>query len=278
MSFQNYHSEGNELCVPIYYNICQQIRSFDLIAFGGQGLRSDPHYSIDDFSHVGMVVTSEILPNCKINNNIIYLNPGNIYILESPIEYNLDIVPHLIMGEGKMCVRLIDLKEVTSSSSRVAWCKLINNPLDRIHNESEECLKSRCEIISQRFRDIFSTYQMDLISLSASSFPFLHKVIDIIYYLLTIKKDDGYDDWQFCSELVANIYQAFDIIPEHIDPKNIRPEDFFGLDHDGLRIMVESPIFINDSSISEHPAISCSSVPTKRHNINHILCSTTYQD
>ena len=264
-----------------YEDICDKIRPFDLIAFRGEGIISDTISSaqshivgVGSFSHVGMVVTSDILPYFNVNGEKIYLDPGKIYIFESTTAYNLngDIVPDITTGLKAIGVQIRDLKEVipryiTSDSCRVAWCKLLKNPLDQIGNESTS------NTISERFQECFLKYQgrmyeLSLIGLLSSGVPsfrklrtlrenIYNKMYSILRYFGLVRPNNvGPSGWQFCSELVANIYKEFGIIPETIDPKNVMPIDFFGCDEDGLPIVIETPVFIKDFTIAGQPAIS----------------------
>mgnify|MGYP002351034239 FL=1 len=82
-----------------YKDISNKIKPFDLIAFRGGDIISDLisivekyHLGIGDFSHLGMIVTSDILPYYIINNEKIYLDPKKIYIFESTISYDIPFV------------------------------------------------------------------------------------------------------------------------------------------------------------------------------------------
>lgn len=86
-------------------------------------------------------------------------------------------------------------------------------------------------------------YEADLLNLLSAMFPTLRPIRDLsddvyidlfkVHHACGIdKKSIGPAGWQFCSELVANIYQAYNVISSAFDPKNILPVDFFG--YDGL--------------------------------------------
>lgn len=273
-----------------YDNICGNIRPFDLIAFRGGDVISDLISTLESyrlglgtFSHVGMAVTSEILSFYNKNGEKIYLSPGRIYVFESTISYN---VPDITTGRGKLGVQIRDLEEVipsyiTSENTHVAWCKLLHNPFDRIDNESDISLNARRNIISERFQELFfqyegCMYEMDLISLLGGMFPSIrgartirdkiyNKLYSVLYFCgITKKENIGPAGWQFCSELVANIYQSFDIIPDTCNPKDVLPIDFFGCDEDGLPLLVESPVFIKDWVI---PNLSSARFPSNNNDV-----------
>jgi len=302
------------LHVPIDYNnlasydeIYNKIKPFDLIAFRGGDIISDIISNIEfhqvdvgTFSHVGMAVTSDILPFYIADGEKKYLDPDKIYLFESTISYNIPYVdgaPDITTGRGKLGVQLRDLQEVipryiTNETTRVAWCKLIHNPLDRIDDESDDSHNARRSIIATRFQEFFSQYQgrmyeMSFIGLFSSIFPSLRGLRKIRDFLCTklysflnycgITKNNslGPAGWQFCSELVAAVYKDFDIIPDSFEPKDVVPVDFFGCDEDGLPVVVESPVFIKDYSIPSQPAFQ---YKTTRSPLEGKSCSTTYLD
>ena len=254
--------------VASYHDIKSKISPFDLIACRGGNLTSNlisavqsQYLGIGAFSHVGMIVTNDILPSCAINGVNINLEPGHLYLFESAFTYGE--APDITTKSCKFGVQLRDLKEVIpqySGDNKIAWCKLKANPFNRIENESDVELKCRQSIIAERFKGLFALYQgrmfdADLINLFGSIFPSLRIIRDgrdevykTLYNALNFcgvaNVNSGPAGWQFCSELVANVYQAYNIIPNHIDPKNVVPVDFFGYDEDGLHALVEEPIFI----------------------------------
>src|SRR5437868_4194060 len=124
----------------MYSELKNLIKPFDLIAFRGGDVISDliavlEKYEVgcDTFTHVGMVVTSEILPNQN-------LDPNKLYILESTFGYQIPLIydnkPDVITGKGNFGVLLRDLEEIIpwyiyNDKTKVAWCKLLNNPFDK---------------------------------------------------------------------------------------------------------------------------------------------------
>lgn len=246
-----------------YKTIASQIRPFDLIAFRGGDVISDlieamQKYELGTgtFSHVGMAVTSELLPSCLVDGKLFVLVPGKVYIMESTFTYNVpgftESAPDVTTGKGFFGVQLRDLEQVipiyiTNEKTKVAWCSLIDNPWD---SQSKEELSEKFQKVFDEFNHRF--YEMDFLSLLAAMFPSL-RLIRNMKDKLTRKlfkllgkyhlSDSG---WQFCSELVATIYQTFGILPENFDPKDVLPIDFFGYDNDGIPALVKTPIFIND--------------------------------
>ena len=106
-----------------YDAIKNKIRPLDLIAFRGGDIISDliatlesHEVGIGAFSHVGMVVTSEILPSCMVNGKEFYLAPDRVYVFESTFTYDIphitDGVPDVTTGHGEFGVQLRDLEDV----------------------------------------------------------------------------------------------------------------------------------------------------------------------
>lgn len=247
--------------------IRNQIKPFDIISFKGADavssiISSFQKYFLgsDEVSHVGMVVTSEILPYYTINGAQKFLDSEEIYVFESTIPYNiglnLEVSPDVLTGQGQMGVQIRKLKDVVLSytkdgKSSVAWCKLIGNPF----NDNNK------DFLSIMFQEIFHEYynrmyDLSFISLASAIFPKMRgirAVRDFIYYNLyklsnylgfSSQESLGPLGWQFCSELMANIYIELGIIDPSTDPRNVVPVDFFGFDKDGLPRIAERPIYL----------------------------------
>jgi len=279
------HVPIDESNYAFYQDIKDNIRPFDLIGFRGGDIISDliseleqDRLDIGTFSHVGMIVTSDILPYYVINNEKFYLKPNHLYIFESTFTYYIpgitEGIPDITTGRGKWGVQLRDFEEIipryiTNQKTKIAWCRLLNNPFDRIGDESDDSLRNRRILLQEKFEEFFHEYEgrlykINLIDLFAAMFPILRplsKIQDTIFNkLFKILQfcglsGNGPSGWQFCSELVANVYQLIGVIPESFETRDILPVDFFGYDEDGLPSLVDSPIFIRDWTIPGEPAI-----------------------
>lgn len=250
-----------------------QIRAFDLIAFRGGDVISDlivklEKYKLNngDFSHIGLAITSELIPQLTTKNGTIFtLIPGKVYVLESTFSYAVgsltDGVPDVISSKGFFGVQLRDLEELLPKYNlHVAWAKLKNNPLDRRIGDSDESYYSRKTWYSFKFNELFqqiyhTRYEMDLIGLLGSMFPCLRPIRnfrDGVYKSLFKKlhklhlsnTTSGPGGWLFCSEMVAMVYQVFELIPSSLDPRDALPVDFFGHDQDGIPALTESPVYL----------------------------------
>ncbi len=256
-----------------YSDIKNRIQPFDLLAFRGGDIMSDLisvlekyEFEVGNFTHVGMAVTSDILPKYKD----FVLEKGKVYIFESTFTYNVkgftDGPPDVITGSGWFGVQLRDLEEVipryiTNEKTEVAWCPLIDNPFSK---------KSNRKKLAKKFTKFFESYEgrcyeMDVESLLAAMFPCLRSIRSVrdsifehLYNTLHIhgymKDSEGPAGWQFCSELVANVYQMIGIIPKSVNTKNILPINFFGYDTENIPSLVHNPIFIKDWDLPNQPA------------------------
>lgn len=257
-----------------YEDIKKKILPFDLIAFRGGDAVSDlittleqNRLKIGAFSHVGMVVSSKILSSFEG----FILDPKKLYVFESTFSYNIggvtDGVADVSSKKGKLGVQLRDLEEViptyiTDPKTRVAWCKLLNNPFDTKDKAVKKELK-------RKFTELFGyyygrMYELNMDSLLAAMFPrlrfirrFKDSILNSLFSVLTkLGVSDRYNPagWQFCSELIANIYQKIGVIDKRFDTKDVLPVDFFGYDEDGIPALVEAPVFFRDWDLPNQPA------------------------
>lgn len=277
----------NENNLVSYFDIKDQLRPFDLVAFRGGDLISEMISTMEEyeigvgaFSHVGMIVTSDILPRAKHGSKEFDLVPGHPYLFESTFTYAIgglgDGIPDVVTGKGDFGVQLRDLEEVIpryikDEKCKIAWCRLKNNPFNEIPGEAEANLRRRRTILRDSFTEFFRhyedrLYQIDLQSLFAAMFPSLRCIRNIqdaiftalytVLYACGLKEDNrGPAGWQFCSELVANVYKDISIIPPEFDAKNVVPIDFFGCDVDNLPSLVEDPLYFKDWDLPKEPAI-----------------------
>jgi len=241
-----------------YDTIKHQIKPFDLIFFRGGDLISDlisvlETYELThgEFTHVGMVVTSDILPQYKDY----HLEEGEIYLMESTFSYFPDLtheMPDMITGKGKFGVQIKKLKDlinvyIYNDKTKVAWCSLIDNPFDDLNKRLQ--LQNQFVTFFNHYYD--RLYDMDPIDLLGVMFPkirTLRNKVDDMINKLWLKchqlPQNSPALWQFCSELVANVYQTIGVIPQDIDTRNVLPMDFLGYDQDGLKALVNKPVYI----------------------------------
>lgn len=205
-----------------YSSIKSQMRPFDPIFFRGDDFVSKSITYAEklgnkipksgDFSHVGIVVTSEILNDERIV-------PNKIYVLESVLGGVLGSGVKDISNRTLFGVQIRDFDELINkydepNDTRVAFGKLIRNPLDFM-NPAE---------VKQRFTEFMMThegiqYDWNCVSLCSALFPCCRPCRNPIESLFQTS------DWLFCSELAALLYKQFGILPATINEKNVVPRD-----------------------------------------------------
>lgn len=249
----------------VYDEIKAKILPFDLIAFRGDDFISDTISNLEyqrlgngEFSHVGLVITSDILSQ---TDNVI-LEPGRLYVLESNITYGkTGGLADITGGKDPNGVQIRDLEEliqcyIVSDKNKIAWCKIINNPFDSRYCDTENSLLERRNNLKIQFERFYVDHQHILYSMSpvtllSSIYPIFRplrwlrdtiwSIINSIYSKNKIANTPN--EWRFCSELVANVYQLIGILPPQFNAKNVVPVDFFGFDEDGIDSIVETPIY-----------------------------------
>jgi hypothetical protein len=227
-----------------------KIQSLDLIVFRGSDFVSDAISMLQkiilhengDWTHVGLVITPEIMP---IKNS----EPGKIYVWESTMSGALgDGVNNVETNKGTFGVQIRDFEDVVdkydnNSKTRIGWCKLINNPLIKKQDETDDEYNERKNKIINILAKFNSetgnaTYDYNCCNLCSAVCPSLTN---------NRKKIFGNSNKYFCSELVTTLYQLIDIIGKDVDPENIAPEELLGENNADLKTknkIVEDPVFI----------------------------------
>jgi len=249
-----------------YWEVAPLMSPFDLLLFRGTDFVSGAIRVLSrattgngDFSHVGIVVCSELFPH------IPELKPGRWYIWESTFAARSESrLARFSDGVESVSgrsfgVQIRDLEDVvnsyTSNGGRVAWASLKNNPWG---DSSKRPRLTR--LATQLHRSLgHRRYDFNFLTLLAAIFPFLRKPRDKVRKIINggetilvsagLRAESGGsrgfpNDWLFCSELVAIIYQHLNIIPESFNPSEVIPVDFLGVDADGLPRLVQEPILL----------------------------------
>lgn len=243
-----------------YNGIKGEIEPLDLLLFRGEDFVSKTIRFLEkavlgngSFSHVGIVVTRELMPWLKM------LKPGEKYVWEStmsiPLGGMVEDVPDIESGKGKFGVQIRFLEDVIDSYTNdetgalVAWVPLKDNPW--LHKSNHKDIKRKVKKLHKKVG--CRTYELNFLELVASLFPplriFRKKtewVEDIGFGILRsfdLVEGEGDsesgDAFYFCSELVAYIYQKLGIISESINPNEVVPMDFLGYDRDEMREIIE---------------------------------------
>jgi len=228
-----------------YLTIRDTFRPLDLLFFNAGDLIADSirwlqrrnlRPGAGRFSHVGLVVTSEILDDPR-------LEEGKLYVWESTMSGRLtggvlDIDGHEFLG-----VQLRALDDVLVAYDRPHDACVAIARLDTKHRAELE--SHGMDLVQERFTSIFrryngTPYETNPISLVSSILRWLRCVRD--------NGDDGPNTHLFCSELAARCYCDLGIFDAtRVRPENVVPEDFLGLDTDtesdgGVPHVVDEPI------------------------------------
>jgi hypothetical protein len=223
-------------------NILKKIKPLDLIMFSGNNFLSKTirlvekeKLGLGTISHVGIVITKEILPHIK------ELDPCKFYIWESTnSRIKFSNHPKDILGKSKFGVQIRDLKDVIEYylqyQGKVFWGKLDQNPFKIKYKDSLITFHQRRIQIIEKFKEIEKNYgnsrfNLSFIDLAASVFPSLRPLRSLKKKLNKVfkrKKKKSYTPF-FCSEFVAMIYKSISLLDENIDPSNVVPVDFLGI-------------------------------------------------
>jgi hypothetical protein len=253
-----------------YAEAAKNFQPLDLILFRGADFVSDTIRLFEDavlkngqFSHSGVLINSDILPNVP------QLVPGRWYVWESTasatsglLEKFTTPVPNALTGKGKFGVQIRDFEAVVSaylqsSGAAVAWCPLQSNPWTRLPNETDATYVNRQKELIRDIRDIFDeygtqTYDVNCLDLGASLFSCLRKPRDEFRTFLVGEEkifssvDLNIDPtgWVFCSELVALIYQEVGVISGSINSANVVPVDFVGAGNNGVPNLTQRIVYV----------------------------------
>jgi hypothetical protein len=236
------------------------VRVLDLFVFHGgdfvSGLIDDvEHYAKGDGSvtHIGLAINHEWCPSIKFAETA--TGEAEILVWESIMSGPLnDGVPDAESGKSRFGVQVRELDKVTQAylsnpRANIGLCRLRNNPCVQQTDETELQFAERKAVLTEKISKIYMkyddrTYNANPIDLFAAVFPQLQFLRDLEDE--TLGKWLGMNQWLFCSELVAAVYEDVGIIADAsaIDYRNIAPVDFLPNAHSILSSLVESPIWL----------------------------------
>lgn len=215
----------------------------------------------DTYTHVGMVVRSDILDHPCVAD-------GGAYIWEATISGALGEGVTNVDGESFLGVQLRDLRAVVDKYDAPADTRVATAPL-RAADRKE--LGSRVPDLRERFTELFQRlngrrYDANPFSLAGAMDPRLRIFRDKAEGFL------GTEHWLFCSELVATVYQELEIFPKTVRVRDVIPMDLLGYDADevvdgGVPIVVISPVpFVRDPGPSSPAGAEAGKAPKKAAN------------
>jgi hypothetical protein len=208
-----------------YEEIKETLRPFDLVFFKGSDFVSNSIRNLQklnntsgDFSHVGMVINSDVL-SCIKNSQ-----PNKWYIWESTMsgQWN-DGIPDIETGEGYFGTQFRSLDAVVDAYSKnpnteIAFSSLFNNPIIKKDDESNEIYTFRIQQLKKQLQDTYEQfnhriYDANLVNLIATIVPFCR-------CFRNCTRNESF----FCSELVSIIYKKIGIFPWYLNEEDITPE------------------------------------------------------
>lgn len=195
------------------------IRPFDLVLFNGGDAVSSFISCLSEealgngagkFSHVGMIVTREILYDKDMEE-------GKLYIWESTASGRLGGDVYNIHGDAWIGTQIRDFDQVMKSydanpNSSIAIRHIVNNPIDNPNDVHQ--IRETMAFLLGRYNE--KPYEVNMMQLFTAMFPKLR----------CLRLKWGKNRFIFCSELVAIIYKAVDILSSTCDPSNVVPADF----------------------------------------------------
>jgi hypothetical protein len=187
------------------------------------------------FSHMGIVVNSDILdhPNVK---------KGEMYIFESTIGGYFGVDIPNVDGRIFYGVQLRNLDKIIPAYDKPDDNRIA---ISRLAAPAPDSPKTK-----QRFTAFFNkyngtVYEFSILDLAATLFSSLRVARDEFDSL------SGANKLIFCSELVAMVYKDLEILGDDVIPQNIAPMDFIGYGDDNpdtkkssLPIILDKPQYI----------------------------------
>jgi hypothetical protein len=202
--------------------------------------RLGPRCEQDDFSHVGIVITSAVLdhPNVK---------PGRVYIWESTHG-----TVSSVDGRNENEVQLRDLGEVLADvdyhnrkTYHGKWGVAVGKLLPEFRAKLTDLAKNK-----QRFQRIFNEYNQTPYNTNLSE---LLGAVNIMPQMDLFDRLSAKKRMAFCSQLIAMTYEYLELLPDTVDDIKVLPVDFLGMDVNGeIPRMCYSPWFIAGSRSEVH--------------------------
>lgn len=217
------------------------IQPLDLILFKGTDLVSRLVETVErvgcgwgDVSHVGLVVTSELMPG------VAELVPGTLYIWESTSslvipETGEKFVPDVERRTSRFGVQIRDLRAVVDAYTGVVyWAQLHSNPW------SDPTQRPRCIAEVQKLHELYKSthYESNPIALASSAVRYMRPLRNLIDYTLVVchhltnllhltrgpfTQLDAEELTVFCSEFVSIVLIILRVMPATQTPYDITP-------------------------------------------------------
>jgi hypothetical protein len=220
------HLIDNDNMNAINYKLAN-IQPLDVIMCRGHDFISDgikylsfksmgSRYEAGCFSHVGMIITKDVL-------DIPQLEPNKLYIWESTISGALGGHIKNIDGHAFLGVQIRDFDEVIKNYCKPHTAVAVLKLKDR--SMLNDNLKDKMKLLYHKYNGI--RYEINYMQLFAAMYPKLR----FLRFNFTV------NNFLFCSELVATIFRDLGIFPIEVEPYNVIPADYVSEgDPDGVNL------------------------------------------
>ena len=197
------------------------LKTFDLLLFSGREPLSFLIESSEllvlgngSWSHVGVVLEGKYLQGLLPSKRF---DPDHLYVWESTISLG---TPDIVTGKCHDGVQIRDLQGVLGTYSGKVAAARLNRKLPE-------------GLIRETVRKIYRKYE---------KYRYIRNPLVLITALCCCLRcvQPAHFSGIFCSEFVGEIYRELHIIQDDIDPKDIVPVDFLGVDRDGMKVVVDT--------------------------------------
>ena len=227
----------------------QKIDPLDLIVFKGDSTFSKVIAKLEKFqtgsgeiSHVEVAINQHWCSRVKSDTD-------TDFCLSWGSTLSTGDAPNVETGEVACGVQIRSMSSVIKGylshpGTNVGLCKLLRNPIFRREGETTRCYDQRVGKLRASLDSAYDDYNglkynANPIALLGSVFPQLRPIREKVDVVLD--KVGSANDWLFCSEFVALLYQRVGVIDDStngakdghtMDAKDVLPVDFLGYDAD----------------------------------------------
>lgn len=232
-----------------YSEIRDKLKTCDILFFRGDNRYSNMIAYVEkkidgngDFNHVGMCIRSE---SFNFVEKPEWFKEGKVYIFESTSSCSVGDTPN-VENKKALCVQLRDLDDVVMTYDKMPNAHLGVSHLKNDYRSSD--YDKPCELIQKeydKYRGLY--YDASVVDLMSTISPvargirdnwIYRNIRDLFGYFWygvdrskttdnpeQLPKDNKISNWQFCSELVTNIYIDLGLFPSNVIASDVLPSD-----------------------------------------------------
>ena len=248
-----------------YNSIFESANPLDLIAFKKpQSVISFDNYNEENidsiFTHIGIVVTKDILPDLK-------LEPNKLYVWESTMKYNIPTISSdKCTTNGDVGIRVLDLEKICNNKtdlgySDIALGQLMYNPWITKDYANASINEQRLYIINKfkaMHKNCYNIYTLNKKSPREKSTKNIFytnskpkilntNITDSYGVVMTIGLDNTNNkiNTMFSSIMIGLLYKKIGILPKRININTLTAIDFFRLDQIGFPNIIKSILYLD---------------------------------